>query len=121
MGHHLVERHVVERGHELSLGRRSVGVGYAEPPLFLLAGGQAVAERCPCHAEPAVGHRPGYGGTVFVALPVFHPGVCQQQAVAILFLINKLAVYQPVGHVCRPALDDAVARRQAVDYMHSAV
>ena len=90
----LVEALVVEHCHQRGVSRCAVGIHDAQAPLFLLTGSQSVAEGFPRQSQPLVGHRTPDGLLVPVTLSVLHPGIGNEQAVAIFFLIGEFPVQQ---------------------------
>ena len=118
MGVELVEALVVERGHQLGIGRCAVRLDDGKRPFLLLAGCETVAEGLPFHVQVLVGQRFLDGGVMYVVFAVLHPSVGEQQAVGVLILVGELAVDQFVADVGRAALDDLVAAEDGVHHVH---
>ena len=115
MSRYLVEALVVERGHELGIGRSAVGLHDRQRPFLLLAWCQPVAEGLPLQHQPLVGQGALDMCRMRVAFALLHPGEGQHQSVAVFLLISQLAVKQFVRAVYRPALDDGATAEDAVD------
>ena len=115
---YLVERLVVERSHELCVGRRAVGSENGHAPFLFLPRSETVAERCPLHLQLRVGHRAPYRNAMCMTLTFLDPCKQQGQTVAILFIVCKLAVYQCIADVGAAALYDGVTRYNGVYDVH---
>ena len=114
----LIETLVIERRHQLGVSRLSLRIEYGECPLLLLTGCQTVAEGGPLQFHFLVGQRSFDLGGMGIALALLHPCKGEQQTVLILILISELAVDQLVASVDRPALNDLLTGKYAIDDMH---
>ena len=114
----LVEALVVERCHELRIGRRAVGVDDGERPLLLLTRRQPVAEGLPMQPQRLVGQRPRDGGGVLIELSVLCPGEGEQQRVAIVLAIGELAIEQGVRLVDGALFNNRRAGKDGIDHVH---
>ena len=113
-----IEALVVEHGHQRGVGRRAVGLSHLQAPLFLLAGHQPVAEGLPRQLQLLVGHGAAQEALVLVAHAVLHPGVCDEQSVAVFFFIGKLAVDERTALLHGTALNQRVTGKEPIDDVH---
>ena len=90
----LVEALVIEHSQQTGIGGCTVWILYLQAPLLLLPRNKTIAEGFPCQAQLLVRHRTLDGLVMAVTHAILHPGIGQQQAIAIFFLVGKLAINQ---------------------------
>ena len=118
MTRNLIETLVIERRHQLCIGRRAVGFLHRQRPFLLLARCQAVTEGLPLQLQLFVGQWPQNLRLVGIELTLLHPGEGEQQTVAIFRFVCQFAVNELIRTVDGTTLDNAVATDDAVDDMH---
>ena len=92
-----IERGIVERDHERSIGGAAVGVGHAQPPLLFLAGREGGAEGGPLQAQALVGRGFQQVYAERMQLAVAHQRKPHFAAFAPLRLIRKVEAEQSIG------------------------
>ena len=78
---------------------------------------QTVAEGLPSQSQQLIRHGARNRMLMDMALAILHPSISQEQAVAIFFLISKLAVNQFGILLCGTALYHLVASKDGIDNM----
>ena len=87
---YLVEALVIERGHQLCVGRLAIGSEYGECPFLFLSWYKIIAECLPCQAESVVFLRTANLCTVSECQAVANPCHVEHQTVAVFLFVLEL-------------------------------
>ena len=109
---------VIERRHQLGIGRLAVRAIHGEYPLLLLSWLQTITEGCPFQLQLLIGQGALNMRLVRIAMPVLHPGEGQQQAVAVFLLVGDLHVQQAVALIAGASLNDLVTCEDTIDNVY---
>ena len=91
-----IERLIIERSHELSIGRLRVWSGYLQRPTLVLPRSELIAEAGPRHIEMLIWLWTGNSGSMRVQMTMMHPSVGDGDAIAIFRLIVEGVVVERV-------------------------
>ena len=114
----LVQTLIVQCAHQVSIHWVAIGILNGQCPLFFLSWCQTIAEGGPLQRQFLIGHRALYLGGMGITLAILYPSKGKQQAVFVLILIGKLAVYQLVTLIHTTLLYQLKAREDTIEDMH---